>query len=368
MSETYPLFDKYPELKERVKRISFGKFPTPVERLEKLESRINVGSLWVKRDDLDSDKFSGNKIRVMELLLADALNRGCDTLVSMGALGSNQVLSSIVFGAGMGFDIDGIYFEQPLHGYVKRHLLVGARHRVHMTLCKNPNYSPLYAGYRYLRQRLAGRWPYFIPTFGSHPLCVLGYVNAGMELARQVDEGMCPMPDKVYVTLGTGGTYAGIVLAFKLLGLPVEVVGVRITDLLVCNRLVVANLLNRTLSYMRKRNAKVPKIKFRPGDLVFEHDFFGGEYARSTPESEEAAREADEAADLVLDSTYTAKTMAALFKHAAESKLEGKNTLFWHTLNRIDLRPIICDLNDDCLPEDMREYARNCVDNDKIGF
>lgn len=369
MSE-FPLFEVYPKLSAEVQRIPFGKYPTPVEPMDKIGHSLDLRSLWIKRDDLDSDVFSGNKIRVMELLLGEAKRRGCDFLISMGALGSNQVLSSIIFGRREGFDVEGIYFAQPLHGYVKRHLLAGNKLGAKMHLSGHPVLALLYAGYRWIGGRVSGRKPYFIPTFGSHPLCVLSYVNAGIEYVRQVRAGLCPMPDVVYVTLGTGATYAGILLAFHLMGIKAKVVGVRITEKIVTNEYITANLLNRTVAFMRRHGADVPDIRFKPTDLFLEHGFFGGEYARSTPEAEDAIQKVRDKMGLMLDTTYTGKTFAALLKHADEGKLRGLNVLYWHTLNSVDLRPMIKDLSVECLPPKIREHACQCEDEecDIIGF
>ena len=148
------------------------------------------------------------------------------------------------------------------------------------------------------------------------------------------------MPDVLYVTLGTGGTYAGIVLGLRLMGVNIKVVGVRITDLIVCNDYIIANLLNRTVRFMRKRDSSTPDIRFKREELCIEHDFFGGEYALSTPEAERAIEQARKSAGLTLDSTYTGKTFAALLEHARRGKLRGANALYWHTLNSCDLRPM----------------------------
>lgn len=365
----YPLFEEFPELAENISRVSLGKYPTPVQPMDKIGRSLDLRSLWIKRDDLDSDEFSGNKIRVMELLLGEAKKRGCELLVSMGALGSNQILSSVIFGRKLGFEVEGVYFEQPLHGYVKRHLLVGSSLGTKMLFSPSPGVTPLYAGYRWLKARIRGRKPYFIPTFGSHPLCVLGYVNAGIEFVRQMRAGLCPQPDVVYVTLGTGGTYAGILLAFKLMGLDAKVIGVRITDLIVCNEYIIANILNRTVKYMKKRGAEIGGLKFKGGELAIEHNFFGGEYARSTPEAEEAIKRVWEKENLILDSTYTGKTFACLLKHSEKGLLKGKNVLYWHTLNGVDLRARIAGTSLDCLPEKIRKYAYLCgEDCDSVGF
>src|SRR3712207_5222583 len=74
-------FPRYPLL--------FG--PSPVHRLDRLTETLGSAALWAKREDVNSGiAFGGNKTRKLEYLVADALERGCDTLVSIGGVQSNH--------------------------------------------------------------------------------------------------------------------------------------------------------------------------------------------------------------------------------------------------------------------------------------
>src|SRR4029078_5475816 len=59
--------------------------PSPVHQLERLTAHLGGARLWAKRDDVSSGlAFGGNKTRKLEYLAAEALAKGCDTLVSIG--------------------------------------------------------------------------------------------------------------------------------------------------------------------------------------------------------------------------------------------------------------------------------------------
>ena len=74
-------FERYPLL--------FG--PSPVHRLERLTRHLGGASIWAKREDCNSGiAYGGNKTRKLEYLVADALAKGCDTLVSIGGVQSNH--------------------------------------------------------------------------------------------------------------------------------------------------------------------------------------------------------------------------------------------------------------------------------------
>jgi 1-aminocyclopropane-1-carboxylate deaminase len=66
--------------------------PSPVHRLERLTAHLGGGvDLWAKREDCNSGlAYGGNKTRKLEYLVADAIDKGCDTLVSIGGVQSNH--------------------------------------------------------------------------------------------------------------------------------------------------------------------------------------------------------------------------------------------------------------------------------------
>src|SRR6266516_1276364 len=74
-------FERYPLL--------FG--PSPVHRLDRLTDHLGGAPVWAKREDCNSGiAYGGNKTRKLEYLVADALAKGCDTLVSIGGVQSNH--------------------------------------------------------------------------------------------------------------------------------------------------------------------------------------------------------------------------------------------------------------------------------------
>src|SRR6201985_3847257 len=65
--------------------------PSPVHRLDRLTRHLGGASIWAKREDCNSGiAYGGNKTRKLEYLVADAVAKGCDTLVSIGGVESNH--------------------------------------------------------------------------------------------------------------------------------------------------------------------------------------------------------------------------------------------------------------------------------------
>jgi 1-aminocyclopropane-1-carboxylate deaminase/D-cysteine desulfhydrase-like pyridoxal-dependent ACC family enzyme len=355
------LFEKYPNLEYSVPWISMGTFPTPVEKMSGLEEKTGHSNLWIKRDDLSSDKMGGNKVRIMEFLLALAKAQGKERVVSSGALGSNQIMASAIYAKDLDIKVTGVFFKQCDTDYMCKHMLIDYSMDVEFNHVGNPYMMPLAILYHCVRNI---NWknmelPFYIPTFGSSATCVLGYVNAMFELKKQIDAGEIPEPDYIFITVGTGGTMAGIELGARLTGLDTKVIGVRIADWITSNEAVVASAVNRCIKLLKKAGAMIPPLKYSASDITIIHEFFGGEYAMITDESIDAKELALETDDIVLDTTYTAKTMAAMLKYLGGHKMSDKNILFWHTYNTKDLGPFLRE--DACcesLPKEFHCYFK----------
>ena len=75
---------------DRRARVPLALLPTPIHRLENFARELNLPNLWIKRDDLTGLEGGGNKTRKLEFLVGDAIESGCDTLVTAGAIQSNH--------------------------------------------------------------------------------------------------------------------------------------------------------------------------------------------------------------------------------------------------------------------------------------
>jgi hypothetical protein len=137
------LFEKYPQLEKTVPWVRLGTFPTPVQRMERLGGMLGHPNLWIKRDDLSADKMGGNKVRVMEFLLAQMKAQGKTVAISPGALGSNQIMASAIYGRQLGLKIVGVFFKQCETDYMCRHMLIDQSMGVEFVHVNNPYLVPL---------------------------------------------------------------------------------------------------------------------------------------------------------------------------------------------------------------------------------
>jgi D-cysteine desulfhydrase len=169
------------------------------------------------------------------------------------------------------------------------------------------------------------RGAHWIPAGGSTALGVLGQVNAALELAEQVDAGALPLPDRIVLPLGTGGTAAGIALGLAIARLTTEVIAVRVVPRVVANRRRVNRLVEDAARLIeREATASVPRPQ--PSVIRIVHDFYGGAYGRGTAAGAAVAKRCFEQTGIPIDPTYTAKALAAAVTVAERA---SGTTLFW---------------------------------------
>ena len=329
--------------------------PTPVRRLPNLARELGLSELWLKDDGQTSDVYGGNKVRKLEFLLAHARDEGHEAVWTVGAIGSHHVLATALMARKMGLTPQALHFPQPLTDHVREVLQALSTAAPELELASSKHTMPLI-----LAKRRAAQWfsskpgPYYIPGGGSAPRGVLGYVNATLELARQIDEGLLPMPDTIVVTLGSGGTLAGLVLGAAIAELPCRIVGVRVVDRVVANATLTASLANRTASLLRRFGIASPRVSTDNFQVI--HDQFGSGYGEPTDAGLAAMELAQTFADLELDPTYTAKTFAAIMQRPPSSTPSTQRVLYWHTLSSADLSPLVEAADLGCLPDSYRSF------------
>ena len=114
------LFKNYPLLKEKLPYISLGNFPTPVEKLEKMGSKLGLDNLYIKRDDISGTTYGGNKVRKLEFVLGQALKSGVKEVMTFGFAGSNHALATAVYANKLGLRSISMLFPQPNAYYVRK--------------------------------------------------------------------------------------------------------------------------------------------------------------------------------------------------------------------------------------------------------
>ncbi|MBM3146501.1 MAG: D-cysteine desulfhydrase family protein [Actinobacteria bacterium] len=192
-------------------RLELGSRPSPLEHRSALAFGLDVDvDLWVKRDDLYGPGVGGNKIRKLEYVVADALQRGCDTLVTTGAVQSNHARLTAVAGAVCGLDVHLVLDGDPVEksgGNLVLDRLAGAE----LHFVRTQTWDELNAATQAVADELAaaGRRCCVIPVGASMPLGAVGYADAYLELLGQLDE-VGVQAEYLVHACGSGGTQGGL--------------------------------------------------------------------------------------------------------------------------------------------------------------
>ena len=334
------LDERWPRL-SALPRIALAELPTRVVRLEAVSQSVGA-DVWCKRDDETSPRYGGNKVRKLEFLLGAARAKGARILITSGASGSHHCLATTMFGTANGFEVHLVLAPQPRTPHVEQNL------RCDLALGAHVHPVRTFAGVATKSAELAARFevtrrhPYVIVPGGSSAVGALGYVEAGLELASQIERGLVPEPDAIYVALGTAGTVAGAAVGLAAAGVTAAIVGVRVTDKIVANRMILRAITKRVVARLRKLDTRFPDVtRDALARVRIDDAEFGPGYGHSTPASTHAVELAHEDG-LHVETTYTAKALAAVVRDAGGPRA-GKRLLFWHTLSGANLAPILRD-------------------------
>ncbi len=319
------LFARYPALASALPRVPLVNSPSPVRRLNRLSTALN-GDIYIKDDRVTAHPYGGNKPRKLEFLLADAQTRGARSIVTTGGIGSNHCLATTIYSQGIAAKPHLILFPQPVTPHVRMSLRLYMKHGA--TVHPGGDYS----GLESLRDQLMKELdhPYFIPAGGSNAIGAIGFVNAALELVAQIDEGEVPEPAAVFIAAGTCGSLAGLLLGFELAGRAIPVFGVQVVDPVVTNPDTVRRLMRETRMLLHEADASIAPEGTGNDSIRLLTTFFGDGYGHPTRPAETARRLMRTREGIDLESTYTAKTLAALAQYVRTGFGPGP-VLFWNT-------------------------------------
>jgi 1-aminocyclopropane-1-carboxylate deaminase len=213
-------------------RARLAQLPTPIHRLERFGKLLDGPELWIKRDDLTGLPGGGNKTRKLEFLVGDAIAKGADMLVTVGAIQSNHTRQTAAAAAKHGLKCALLHF-----GWTKD---AGSGYRK----VGNILYSSLLGADLYLddterpiedqgllsdfldRLKEKGHSPYLIPGGGSeHRLGSFGYMTCAAEIVKQTEKLGVNFDYVVHCT-GSSSTQSGLIAGFAALNQKTRVIGV----------------------------------------------------------------------------------------------------------------------------------------------
>ena len=302
---------------------------TPIEGLPRLSRFLGGPKLYIKRDDLLGFAGGGNKIRKLEFIMADALAKGSDTVITCGAVQSNHCRLTLAAAVREELACRLILEERVLKSYradaggnnLLYHLLGVEEIKV------VPGGSDTMTAMENVAENLRseGKRPYVIPGGAATSLGALGYVRCAQEIMAQSFDSDLPF-DYVVCASGTGGTHSGLIAGLFGYRSDIPVIGISINRSSDEQEERVYHLV-RDISRLLGMTEDVPQDSVKCLD-----EYVGPGYSIPTEGMREAVRLLARTEAVLLDPVYTGKAMAGLIDLVRKGFFKkDQKVLFLHT-------------------------------------
>jgi len=302
---------------------------TPIEKLPRLSEVLVGPEIYIKRDDLLGLTGGGNKTRKLEFVVADALDRGCDTLITCGAIQSNHCRLTLSAAVKEGLKcrlvieerVPGTYnpgasgnnFLFRLLGAEKIKVVPGGIDEVEEM------------------QKMAaeaeseGRKPYIIDGSNASALSALGYVACTEEITAQLFEKGIHI-DHIVCPSGSGGTHGGLLTGLLGTNTDIPVAGINVRRSKELQEEKVYDIVKRTVNFLDIKS-DVPK-----DIVVCFDDYYGPGYSLPNDKMIEAVKLLARTEGILVDPVYTGKAMAGLIDLVRNGYFKkSEKILFLHT-------------------------------------
>lgn len=298
-------------------KIALGNLPTPIQKMEQT-SLLTGKQVYIKRDDLTGSELSGNKVRKLEYVLADALKKGCDTVITCGGIQSNHCRATAAACARLGLKCHLVLRGQPkeLEGNYFLDLLLGAK--FHLVAPGTDFDDALEERAKSLRAE--GKKPYVIPLGASNALGARGYQDAYREILDWEREQKLRF-DAICIAVGSAGSFAGLWLANRQIKQPKTLLGIAVSD-------NTAHFQRQTCRILSDMGAGL----VREEEIHVIDSYIGLGYALATREEMEQYKWLARNEGIVLDPCYTGKAFIGMLAEIKSGMLRNhERILFIHT-------------------------------------
>lgn len=309
-----------------IARIPLMHPPTPIEEAPRLAERIGLRKLLIKRDDCTSLGLGGNKVRKLEFIMADAVAKGADVVITCGGPQSNFARLTAAACRKVGIDRCILFLGGPDFDQLQGNLLLDVMFDADIRFMRDATVEEMSAAMQAESDKLTaeGRTPYVIPVGGSSPQGALGYVSGIRELATQLAD-----EDKnayIFLAVGSAGTITGTTIGAKLFLPESEVVGVSVSRGAANIREIVGRLAPQASELL---GIECP---VDAQTVHIEDGYYGEKYGVSSEAGNAAALELARTEALLVDPVYTGKAVSGMLDMACRKLIDTDRTvIFIHT-------------------------------------
>ncbi|HET8999523.1 MAG TPA: pyridoxal-phosphate dependent enzyme [bacterium] len=308
----------------KIPRVRIGEFPTPLTELTRLSRHLGGPRIFLKREDLSGLALGGNKTRLLEFRLAEALEQGADVVIAGLEEESNSArqLTAAANRLGLRTVLLMRCLGTPAwQGNLLLDRILGAE--IHFL----PAEADIDHALREMAELERGRGhrPYIMNHarfFG------IGAALAGLEWTLETLEqlgGLGLRPTHFYLSSG-GKCQSGMVLVQKMAaGTPFRVIGIHAKPEATGPE-ATSRIANATAEALGL------DLRIGPNEVENRIEFAGPAFGISTPEDIAAIRLVARLEGILLDPVFTGKAMAGLLADAKDGRLKADDVVvFVHT-------------------------------------
>lgn len=348
---------------ENLKRIETGFYNTPIHKLENLSKKYGM-NIYIKRDDMTGYASGGNKLRKLDYLLQDALNKNCTVLLTYGGAQTNhgRLTAAVAarFNLKCGIIMDGPAPKKATGNLILDKMMGADLFFMDDTAFKNEPDEIKAAKYKELVEKTTkevvqmyeekGEKVYLIPVGGSNPIGSAGYVMAAKEIKDQLED-MKVHIDYVFTGFGSVGTYGGLYLGAKYYNANFKPIGVWVA--------------HKNDDYMKEKVGLIKEtndflelgVEVTPDDMWIEDKYVGIAYNVPDPITRKYVYLMAREEAIILDACYTGKVFRGMIEMIEKGEIaKDKNVLLLHTGG---LPGIFSEGHEDAMQEELWGEPKN---------
>jgi len=314
----------------RFPRRGYLQGPTPIEPMPKLGKALGTKvNLFVKRDDLLPGAAGGNKTRKLDFCIADALEKGADTIITCGAIQSNHCRLTASWSAKEGLECH-LVLEERVKGSYKED---GSGNNLLFELLGVKSKRVVSGGSDMMAEmektaaelKAAGKKPYIIPGGASNPIGALGYAACAEEMMQQLNAVQLRI-DHIVVPSGSAGTHAGMAVGIGGTSANIPISGMNVSRPKDVQEEIVFELAQQTAELLGVKDG------IARDDIVCYSEYVGPGYSLPTESMIEAVKLFAREEAILLDPVYSGKAAAGLIDLIRRGVFaKEENVLFLHT-------------------------------------
>lgn len=298
-------------------KVSLAQIPTPLQTIQ-----FEGKSFLIKRDDLTGCELSGNKVRKLEYIIADAKRKKADIIFTCGGEQSNHARATVIAAKSIGLNTK-LFLWGKEKSIANGNLFLDKIYGADIVYLNKSDYDKVNDLMFYERQQLLkkGKNAYVLPEGGSTTLGIWGYINFIDELNDQIN---LKQIDSIVAASGSGGTAAGLLVGAAIKNLDLKIV---VVNVLYSKEVIRKKILQLAEGCVLDFNFN---CRINPDNLIILDGYSEEGYKKISKSKIRLIKKFASNTGILLDPAYTGKAFTAYYENFLTNN-RGRKNIFVHT-------------------------------------